>query len=92
MLTWDTTVLKIFDKIWPSVLTYADHVLADGVEVVDLFLLGGVDDNDRGAKDTEKAANLTVKVQLLIQQCGGENSTVGGVCVCVCGGGGEGAW
>ena len=43
-----------------------------------------MDDDDRGAEDTEKAANLTVKVQLFIQQCGGENSTVSGVCVYVC--------
>ena len=61
--------------------TYADHVLADGVEVVDFFLLGSMDNDDCGAKDTEKAANLTVKVQLFIQQCGGEDSTVSGVCV-----------
>ena len=43
-----------------------------------------MDDNDRGAEDTEKTANLTVKVQLLVQQCGGEDSTVSGVCVYVC--------
>ena len=58
---WEYNYLR---KYGPGVssLTYADHVLADGIEVVDLFFLGSMDDNDGGAKDTEKAANLTMKV------------------------------
>ena len=76
-------------NFYVPILTYADHVLANGVEVIDLFLFRSMDDNNGGAKDTEKTANLPVEVQLLIEQCGGENSTVG-VYMCVCGGGGGG--
>ena len=59
-----------------AIFTYADHVLADGVEVTDLFLFRSVDDDNGGTKDTEEAANLTMKVQLFLEQRGGENSTV----------------
>ena len=65
------------------ILTNADHVLANGIEVIDLFLLRSVNDNDGGTKNAEETADLTMEVELLIKQGGRQNSTVC-VCVCVC--------
>ena len=61
----------------PILLTSAEHILSNVVEVVDLCLFWSVDYDDSGAKDTQEAAHLAMQIEPLLQQLGGQHSTAG---------------
>lgn len=47
--------------------TNTEHVLPNLVEVVDLPLFRGVDNDDGGSEDGEETAHLAVEVEVFVQ-------------------------
>lgn len=63
--------------LYMQYITWVFELVCHGAEGGHLLLLGGVDDHHGGAQDAQQAADLAVHIQTLVQEVGGQHSTVG---------------